>query len=81
MQKNKYRVRNSSSDDQTTERSRKASVLVTTVSHVKRSLHQPNAGTRFREKQDQRETFQSRDTSVKRTAKDVLKSTVKIEIR
>ena len=61
IQKNKYRARNSSAVDQTTERPRKARVLVTTVSHVKRSLRQPNVGTGFWEKQDQRKTLQSRD--------------------
>ena len=40
IHKNKCRARDSSAVDQTAERPRKASVLVTTVSHVKRSLHQ-----------------------------------------
>ena len=65
IQKNEYRARNFSAVDQTAERPRKASVLVTTVSHVQRSLHQTRreieVPTKTREKQDQRETLQSRD--------------------
>ena len=77
IQRNKYRARNSSAVDQTAERTTKAVVLVTTVSHVKRSLRQPNVGTRFREKQDQRETLQSRDIRLVHGKRDV-NSTVRM---
>ena len=61
IQTNKYRARNSSVVDQNWRDAQDTIVVVTTVSYVKRSLHQPDVGTRFREKQDQRETLQSRD--------------------
>ena len=57
-------------------------VLVTTVSHVKSSLHQTTRGNEVPGEKKRINVKLSRvETSVSGTANDVLKSTVKIEIR
>ena len=82
--KKKHRARQSSAVDQTAERPRKPSVLVTTVSHVKRSLHQTRRENEVPTKTGKNRTnvkLSRGETSVRDLARDVSKPTVKIEIR